>query len=853
MKTHAELFNLDFGRWEIVLLSLIPASINLGISLYSFLVLDKSKTTAYFSLFTLFLGLWGAGDGLMKMSQNAETAGEWNRISMVPALMYIPIGIQFVLCFAGWVKGNSFRILSILLFLPTLIFFVLVEGKFDENKIAQSDMVYWIVNPQPTPVNMSIFLWFALGAVAMVLVLWGYYTKTEAFSLKRKQALLLASGLTFPVIGGVTFEILFPLFFNYDDIPVTVPLLTIFSITSIIAIRKYKMMEYSPKYHWEQIVQSLSEGILIVDNDDRIKYANDSLCKLLGYEFSEINGQIANELFLNEEDRQNFGNILEARKNKESGQYEMPLRTKQGNMVWMLVSGSPYLDQKGNVIGSIGIQTDLTHLRENERVLEHNESRLRQAQAVAHVGSWELDFATQKAMWSEEACKMYGISPEKRAEQTYESWISVIHPEDIERVKKVIEKNQASLSDSSFKHRIVLPNGTVKHIHSVSRFEFDSNGVPTGLFGICHDITEQVEAERALTESEKNISTFINESLMSIYFVDPGTKKILYSNPAFSELLGYSTDELKNITIYDFIDEQEEHINERMRYILEQKKINNGERQWRRKDGKIISVLISSFYHKHNGTDTIYVAAQDISERKKAEEKLAATNQDLKTFIYKASHDIRGPLASIMGLVTVSKLELKEAGATRYLDMINTATQKLDYTLSELVKAMRIKEVETFSDEIDFIQLIDELLNKFTYFPGYNQLTVSTDISLTRPFISDRSILETIMQNLIENVIKYQKTNGEASFLKINISNDSQKIKIIVEDNGVGIEEALQSKVFDMYFRANTTTNGSGLGLYLVQKGIEKLNGEVMLKSKIRQGTTITVLLPYHKDLSHAA
>lgn len=511
----------------------------------------------------------------------------------------------------------------------------------------------------------------------------------------------------------------------------------------------------------------------------------------------------------------------------------------------MLISGSPYLDKKGDVIGSIGILTDLTYLRESKQMLEHNESRLRQAQAVAHVGSWEVDFATQKSIWSEEACIMYGLSPAEKTEQSYESWIAFMHPEDLERIKKDIEKSQADLSDSSFKHRIVLKNGTVKHLHSVSRFEFNNAGAPVGLFGICHDITEQVEAERALTESENNISTFINESLMSIYFVDPKTKKILYSNPALSELLGYSNDELKDITIYDFINHPEESVDERMRDVLEQKKINNGERQWKRKNGKIISVLVSSFYHKHNGTDTIYVAAQDITERKKAEEKLEATNQDLKTFIYKASHDIRGPLASIMGLVTVSKLELKETAAVRYLDMINTATQKLDYTLGELVKAMRIKEVETFSDEIDFVQLTEEVLNKFTYFPGYSRLIVNTDITVSGPFISDRSILETIIQNLIENAIKYQKTNGEEPFLHITISNDAQKVKITVEDNGIGIEESLQSRVFGMYFRGNTTAKGSGLGLYLVQKGVDKLNGEIILTSKIKKGTTVTVLLPY--------
>ncbi|MCE3260385.1 MAG: sensor histidine kinase, partial [Bacteroidetes bacterium] len=438
--------------------------------------------------------------------------------------------------------------------------------------------------------------------------------------------------------------------------------------------------------------------------------------------------------------------------------------------------------------------------------------------------------------------RIYGLTEEERNNQTFQGWLSYIHPEDLETVIHEIEKSKNILSNSSFKHRILRRDGTIKHIHSVAQFEYNTEGFPVGMFGVCHDITDQIEAELALFESETNMRTFINESLMSIYFVDPVTMKIAYSNPALSDLLGYSPEELKLMNLDDFINQSENNITCSTDNAITTKRICNSERQWKRKDGRIVHVLVNSFCHKQNGSNVIYVAAQDISERKKTEEKLEATNKELELFIYKASHDIRGPLASVMGLVNVSKLELQDQKALKYLDMINVATQKLDGTLGELMKAMKMKDVVA-SQKINFEELIADLIKKFAHFPGFERLTIEKEICVSGTFVSNQSVLETILQNLIENSIKYQRTTGTDPYLKIRITGDEKAINITVKDNGMGIEDSVQSQVFNMYFRANETSKGSGLGLYLVKKGVDKLHGQITLKSKVNQGTTFEVVI----------
>jgi len=659
-----DLFNLNFYRWEIILLCLIPAFINIIIFFYSFLVLDKTRTTTYFSIFVLLLGFWQACDGLMKLSETMETAHEWNRIAGIFVLVFIPVGIFFILCFAGWHKTKYHKLISLLLFFPVVFFLVIIMGKIDKYEMVKSSTVYWIVNPQPTLATFSVFLWVALGALAMITLLWVHYFKSKKRYLKNKQALWLASGLTFPVIGGVLFEIFYPLFFNLDSVPLTAPLLTIFSVTSLIAIKKYKMLTFLPKHQWEQVVESMNEGLVIVDLESKIQYANKSFCDALGYEFNEISGKMATDLFLNDEQKLVAERIKAERKLKKGSRHEMPLKTKDGKIIWMSIGGSPYFDRKGKVIGSISVQANITGFKEAAKILEHNEMRLNKAQEVAHVGNWELNFETGKAIWSDEACKMYGLSPEEKYNQSFESWIAFVHPEDLEGVKKEIARHQADLSDSSFKHRIVWKNGIVKHIHSVSKFEFNDAGKPIGLFGICHDITEGVLSEKALNESETNMRTFINESLMSIYFVDPVTKKIGYANPALSQLLGYSLDELKAITPYDFVNHSRENIEERMREVIKNKRTITGEREWKRKDGKIVHVLVNSFYHEPNGSGSIYVAAQDITDSVK-QKKQIEFDQSNRDALINSTTDLMWSIDKDIKLITANQ---------SFISMINAMT-----------------------------------------------------------------------------------------------------------------------------------------------------------------------------------
>ena len=168
----------------------------------------------------------------------------------------------------------------------------------------------------------------------------------------------------------------------------------------------------------------------------------------------------------------------------------------------------PFIDVEGQITGAVNVLTDITENKVAQQTLKESESKLKEAQAIAHLGNWELNFETGIALWSDETCRIYGLSP-KDNKQSFSSWISFIHPDDMDIVMAIVNESQRTLSNNVLKNRILLKDGTIKHIHSECRFKFDQNGKPISLFGIAHDVTE-LKLARLQLEQQNKVLAFQN-------------------------------------------------------------------------------------------------------------------------------------------------------------------------------------------------------------------------------------------------------------------------------------------------------------------------------------------------------
>jgi ligand-binding sensor domain-containing protein/signal transduction histidine kinase len=228
-------------------------------------------------------------------------------------------------------------------------------------------------------------------------------------------------------------------------------------------------------------------------------------------------------------------------------------------------------------------------------------------------------------------------------------------------------------------------------------------------------------------------------------------------------------------------------------------------------------------------------------KRRVSEKKLRQTNEELNTFIYRSSHDLKGPLASVMGLTYLAQKEIRESVALNYFSMISDCTRKLDDILEGLLKATMIKDWKIESSAIDLREIINKIL--LNYCGEKDEIKFNVDIIVKREFYSDLRLVGSLIQYFIDNSVKYRKT-GQDSEINIYISDHKKGILINISDNGIGISEKSVEKVFDMFYKASLISKGTGLGLYLAQKSIEKLEGEVSLKSEEGIGTRVEIFLP---------
>jgi len=232
-------------------------------------------------------------------------------------------------------------------------------------------------------------------------------------------------------------------------------------------------------------------------------------------------------------------------------------------------------------------------------------------------------------------------------------------------------------------------------------------------------------------------------------------------------------------------------------------------------------------------------------ERENTWKRLLEVNNELKTFIYRASHDIRGPLSSMKGLINIAKIDQGVGNdLSRLIHMMDNSAEKLDKILVDLIETVGVRDHTLEKEPIDFQQMISEILDGYSNQKKFHMLRISTEIDASVPFHSDRNILQMVLKRIIDNAIKFHNYSSEGSFVTIRIVANDSGVNIFIIDNGCGIKEELTNRVFEMFYRANSESDGSGLGLYLVKIGVEKLGGTVHLKSSEQMGTTVHLFIP---------
>ena len=228
--------------------------------------------------------------------------------------------------------------------------------------------------------------------------------------------------------------------------------------------------------------------------------------------------------------------------------------------------------------------------------------------------------------------------------------------------------------------------------------------------------------------------------------------------------------------------------------------------------------------------------------------ELEKANAELEKFVYSASHDLRAPLASVLGLTRLAKMENNNADLNDYLSKIENSVDKLDLLLCNIINYYRGTKQEEQYVEIDFQKLFKEALDCFECYGNAKQIKFSVDVKQSNIFKGDEPRLKIILNNMLSNAINYQRTDEGDKQVTLHATIENGHASIEVEDNGIGIEPGNTEKIFTMFHRSTEKNAGSGIGLYIVKETLNKLSGSIAVDSTPGKGSKFIIKIPNHHE-----
>jgi len=489
----------------------------------------------------------------------------------------------------------------------------------------------------------------------------------------------------------------------------------------------------------------------------------------------------------------------------------------------------------------------------NEEIKESNEKYDIVAKATSDT-IWDWKIQEDSINWNKGIESVFGYNPEEVG-KTSKWWFDKIHPEDSIRMSiklySFIEQKTEKWQDQ---YRFRCADGTYKYVLDRGFLLKDENGRAIRMIGAIQDITKQKEEEQRL----KLLETVITQSRDSILITEANSPdgkipKIVYVNPAFSQMSGYQSNEIigKSPNIFKGPNSDSEELKKLLRAIKNEEEClietisytKNKEEFWVRFS------MIPIF--SNEGAISHWISIQrDITDEKKLEtekehliRELTQNNKDLKQFSYITSHNLRAPLSNLIGLLNlIEDIPVENEELQEILTGFTKSTHLLNETINDLVKVIIIKDNPSMQkEEASLEEVFENVFSQLSFQIELHKPIIKLKFDKVPELITNKAYIESILLNLLTNSIKYKSENRK---LKISITAEKIDNKTILtfKDNGIGIDlERNRDKVFGLYQRFHNYPDSKGLGLYLVKSQVETMGGTISIDSEVNKGTTFTI------------
>ena len=612
----------------------------------------------------------------------------------------------------------------------------------------------------------------------------------------------------------------------------------------------------------QRILDNSPNLIFVKDLEGRYKMVNKAMCDLFGLLPKDLLGLTDEVLSLPEGELQKF-------KRQDDQVFEtgesvfadtQPLTLRNGEVGYFKTVKSPLFNQSGDLYGLLAIVTDVTEERKTENEITESRKMLdliynnvTDRIALLQPVDGQMRYVSVNQSYIK-TFEHFGVGV-KREELMGKVFIQhavennfftgEVAAAALSRIENVMSTRQAL----EFTEVTPTPNGILYMDSSITPI-YDSSGELLYIMYRSTDFTEIMRSNRALQEREMMLES-INRNVNDGIYRSTVKHGLKYVNDAMYRIFGYEPgefDQLKMVSLYVMPGERSEIVEE----LRRNGSFSNKEVLLRRKNNEHFWARLScTMTRDHDGTEIIDGIVVDITERREMNILLESTNNHLKKtnseldhLVYRTSHDLRSPIASLLGLAELMKLEGMDETQKEYLDLMEGQLHKLDKIILDIINYRKIAMSGPQNQQINLRAVVDDILSGVQFLSQCESIEKSIVIQNDIPFYNDGHNIQIIFNNLISNAIKYSRLDVATPKIIIELIVEPTVLKASIIDNGIGIEKEYVDQIFDMFFRATSHNTGTGLGLFIVKEAIEKLNGKISVSSKKGEGTQFTLEIP---------
>jgi len=598
---------------------------------------------------------------------------------------------------------------------------------------------------------------------------------------------------------------------------------------------------------------SLVEGIVVTDLEDVITYANKAMESITGYSRNEILGAVGYKLFRPVGFKDFKKEVIDNKRKKGIAEvYEIQQRYPSGETYWVRITGSPFRDPKGRIIGTIATVLDISERKQREKLLEDERAKLQDLFDKMYDALLIVSPEGEIVQTNRAANRLLDFDPDSG---TKLSLSQLVHPEDRDISEQYLKRLKTNGYYSGYEGRIVTQEGKTKYVEVNSTAIYDSDGTFNGSREIVRDVTQRVMFQRERLENERRLGQIVDGALDAVITID-GSGTITQWNRNASEIFGYNQEDAIGKQLVELIipaHYKEHHINGMARF----KQTGHGPVLNKRIEITAINCEEEEFPIELavtpvviNGETHFSAFIRDISERRQNEEmrehlisRMEEVNQELTNYACVISHDMKAPLRAVSSLaewVYQDYSEVLDKEGKDMLELIQKRVRRMHKMIDGLLTYSRIGHDNLEKEDIAVQPLIEEVIDALSQVDG---AFVCLDVFAVTVKYHRISLLQ-IFQNLIVNAVRYN--DKERKQVIVRAYQTDADVTFEISDNGPGIKAEFLDKIFGIFqtLQSKDERNSTGVGLSIVKRLVEVHGGRIAVDSKLEEGSTFRFTIP---------